>query len=51
MALNDLLKTEFMKIYVIPDNDEPGEKYYQEIRKHFLSRIQKENTNQTLIII
>ena len=32
----DLLKTEFMKIYVIPDNDEPGEKYYQEIRKHFL---------------
>lgn len=32
----DLLKTEFMKIYVIPDNDDPGEKYYQGIRKYFL---------------
>ena len=33
----EMLQSEFMKIYVIPDNDEPGEKYYENIKKYFLS--------------
>jgi 5S rRNA maturation endonuclease (ribonuclease M5) len=32
----EMLKSEFMKIYVIPDNDGPGEKYFKNIEKYFL---------------
>lgn len=32
----EMLRSSLMRIYVIPDNDEPGEKYYQDIEDNFL---------------
>ena len=32
----EMLKSEFMNIFVIPDNDEPGEKYFKKIENYFI---------------
>ena len=37
----DMLGKNFTGIYVIPDNDEPGEKYYQNIEDNFLNLSKK----------